>query len=68
MKGDASCHLPSDSYRHNYNQVFNKKTKEPTGISACASCGDPIPEGESVCSACKQMQPSAFDFAWGAPT
>jgi len=61
MKGNASCHLPSDSYRHNYNKTFGKH-EELTGVSACAICGDPVPAEESICANCKLLQPQGFEW------
>ena len=31
LKGDASCHCPSDEYRDNYDKIFKKKEEKDDG-------------------------------------
>lgn len=43
MKGNASCHIPSDSYRGNYDSIF-RPAEETDGLPPTAisfpECGD----------------------------
>lgn len=53
MKGDASCHLPNDKYRENYDQMrWNSTPRHAPG-----------PDGTTPDEANLTPQPSRYD--WG---